>query len=101
MIQAHRSKKDSVQFRIFPFFGDGGYFGHGFFSTDGVGLFPRRQQRAWGAVGSILAEFSESKKPQGTGLPHSFTALCCFLFGEKLLLRGKVGEILLSPPGCL
>jgi len=100
MIQVHRSKKDSVQFRIFPFFGASEYFGHGFFSTDGVGLFPRRQQRA----GCSRIHFSRVLRKQKTSGDRAATLLyhsLLFLFGEKLLLRGKVGEILLFPPGCL
>jgi hypothetical protein len=100
MIQVHRSQKDSVQFIIIPILEMVDFLAMGFFPLTVLGSF-QEGSSVQGAVGSILAEFSESKKPQGTGLPHSFTTLRCFLFGEKLLLRGKVGEILLFPPGCL
>ncbi len=88
MIQVHRSKKDSVQFRIVPRFGDGGYFGRGFFSTDGVGLFPRRQQRA----GCSRIHFSRVLRKQKTSGDRADTLLyrsLLFPFWGEIAASGK------------
>jgi hypothetical protein len=82
---------------FFPFIELVDILAMGFFSTDDVGLFPRRQQRA----GCSRIHFSTVLGKQKTSGDRAATLLyrsLLFLFGEKLLLRGKVGEILLSPP---